>query len=303
MKVCHHINSRLVSNCQIPQERVKSSEALKSKLTTSLHKSATSLLESAHQLLRHTPKTFHRFSCLPNELQVRIIELGRGEGAVILATPRYAQNLLKMGWWTPPHPFLSVNYKFRETTLRLRPRAFALHDNAPANNVLAPAQIDFDFSSDLLIVPQEHWLHLGPSETGYQIPDLEKLEYIIISWTRYLWEWNGGMDMIIERLCRMENIKTVALIHQGVLGYGMLRGKKGYVISTEGPFWEGEDFAREVFQARIRTYWVNHPEAAFPNVVSLRLSRTQKPSKGLGVWARHTRDGLVARTYEAIQLW
>jgi hypothetical protein len=90
---CHPIYFRWQSDETLPtpQEWLKSGQDLKSKLRTSLH-------ESAHQQLRRRPKNFHRFAELSDELQVWIIDLALGKGALIsVKRSNSSQNLFKIG--------------------------------------------------------------------------------------------------------------------------------------------------------------------------------------------------------------
>jgi hypothetical protein len=242
----------------------------------------------AHQLFKHTPKTFPRFTELPNEIQLLIIKFALEQcyGELIpVAQPGNLQDIRKTGWYSPPHHFLRVNHNFRLETLRLRPRAFPMHE-ATSETLLAPPQIDFDFSRDLLLVPQA--IFEIPSGQEYWIYDLKKLDVLVVSWTH-----TDFLRGVVHNVLRMKNIGTVVLINQTLLDHK----NKPCNYTFEGPFWKGEDIARRKLRADFKSYL--RPWMQAPNVVSLRLTRYGEGHQLLAPriygWARNVRDDLVVR--------
>jgi hypothetical protein len=275
---------------EIPPERKPTSQqfsenskeqALKSKLKTSFSK-------SSHKLFKSTPTTFSRFAELPDEIQVLIIKFALGQRELIpVIRPSNPQVIRRTGWWSVPHQFLSVSRKFRLETLRLRPRSFAIGENLPSKKILAAPQIDFDFSRDLLVVPQIIF-EIPDGQPGYRIYGVEKLDTVVISWTHC--DFQKG---VVRSICGIKNIKTVVLIHQA-----LLEQKKGRCYyTTEGPFWKGENWAKARLQEQFNNSGLR-PGAEAPKVFSMRLMRHyNQPTNKVYAWVRNVRDYLVVQRF------
>jgi hypothetical protein len=262
----------------------------RSKTNSKLKKSISQLTP---RLLRRKPTSFHFFPFLPNELQLLIISfaLQARAGELIIAQTHPDEP----GVWNGPHNFMSVNRIFREQTQRLRPRAFALVEKTmesalnPLNEILAseivsgyrepgspvaPAHVDFDFSRDYLAIPQT-WLY--PALEEYDVPDLKKLDTLVISWINFA---GGDLNDLVPYLCQYPNTKTVALIHEALLNHGFskLRKNKKRHYTGSGPFCIREDQERERLAQAFADYGARHPELEIPEVRSLRLTRYPKKS-------------------------
>jgi len=72
----------------------------------------------------------------------------------------------------------------------------------------------------------------------------------------------------------LQDLKTIVLINEALLIHGARRvqsGKKCH-YTTRGPFWQGEDIARERLHKKEKKYAGRQPGVKLPNTYSLRLT-------------------------------
>jgi hypothetical protein len=133
-------------------------------------------------------------------------------------------------------------------------------------------------------------LHVYNTVKGsWHVPDLKRTEELVIIWNvcNDAYEWDG----IIPRLCLLQNLKTVFLINEALLIHGARRvqsGKKCH-YTTRGPFWQGEEIARERLHKKGQSMRAGNFGVKFPNICSLRL--TPFDGKTEPVDGGHIRDG------------
>jgi len=220
----------------------------------------TALSKTATQLLHRKPTKFTFFSALPKELQLHIIKLALQIGKVVVVN--YHPNGKGRGWWSDLHPYLRVNRIFRDETLRLRPKSFAHFEKLKEGEetqesedkegceeekgeqdskrtvkkprMIEPPQIDFDFRYDVLAVDVTN---LWPTLLHYNIPDLHRLETLILCW-RYPYSY--ALPPLCWSRYQLPNLKSIALISGTSFDHGrgrVVRGAKRY-LTAEGPFSE-----------------------------------------------------------------
>jgi len=259
------------------------------------------LRKRANRLLHPKPTQFTVFPLLPKELQLRIIRVALQERIVVIveSSPKV------LGWWSTPHPFSRVNKAFREETFLRRPEKFAL--TAPSSGeakegdvegddedeegeedewelglkkekkdkgpqIVAPPKIRFDFDYNVLALPSSP---LWPWHTlqKYCVPDMERLEIVIIIWNAPLWE------LLVPHLCKLRSLKTIALIHENFIQQSKLKRGEGHYCTSEGPFCNYENLARKSLELELLRHQVWDNIGPVPAVCSLRLTRFSDNSR------------------------
>jgi hypothetical protein len=129
---------------------------------------------------------------------------------------------------------------------------------------------------------------------SWHVPDLKKMEELVIIWNvcNDAYEW----DDIIPHFYLPQNLKTVFPINEALLIHGARRvqsGKKCH-YTTRGPFWQGEDIARERLHRKGKRYAGRQLGVKFPNICSLRLTpfdgKTEPWMGGIYAMVKNTKD-------------
>jgi hypothetical protein len=150
----------------------------------------------------------------------------------------------------------------------------------------------FDFTCDILTV--SHYMFYNTVKGSWHVPDLKKTEELVIIWNvcNDAYEW----DDITPHLYLLQNLKTVFLINEALLIHGARRvqsGKKCH-YTTRGPFWQGEDIARERLHRKGKRYAGRQLGVKFPNICSLRLTpfdgKTEPWMGGIYAMVKNTKD-------------
>jgi hypothetical protein len=279
---------------QPPRQSVPKALISQSRRLMNLKKS---LSGTAHQLLGLTPTSFRFFSLLPTELQIRVMTYAVFQNTAWIVAGRQTNG--EPGLRGTIHPFMEVNHLFREEAERLRPRAFACVEKVPRSEsdrarsvticndrkakkpTSAPARINFNFEVDFLVISRCRLLNIL---SEFDVPDLKKLETIVITWTdRLIWGWEGSWFTLMSHLAKLPNIKEVYLIHQTLLYHGAeeINNGKKLSLTDSGPFHPSEGMAMRSLRKELGSYSLRNPQFVPPRFSSMRFTSKPDPKRWL----------------------
>ncbi|KAE8444087.1 hypothetical protein EG329_000869 [Mollisiaceae sp. DMI_Dod_QoI] len=203
------------------------------------------------------------FLRLPDELQLSVISLALEEPRQILInrvpTSSYWDPYDVTGIYGTPHPFLSVNKKFRQMTLLIRKPSFSvlLHGNE-----IAPPRVICDPEKDEIVILQS----VLEYASAVTIPDLMQAKKLIVLCRRKF------RLTAIPRVLEFSDTAEIYFIHEAL--YRRFHGlARTYHCVQHGKCPEKEQKLKDLLIAELQLYHARLAIDSSPRVYWVRISK------------------------------